>query len=85
MDESRFRIGEMVFASARILNDGGLPDLALDAVIAEAGSKGVVVRCGHLAELPDAEVFLVRFEDAGGTLGPPVGCLAEELASAPPA
>ncbi|MCB1895114.1 MAG: nitrogen fixation protein NifZ [Zoogloeaceae bacterium] len=83
MEDARYRIGELVFASERIVNDGSLPQLAEDAVLAEPGCKGVVVRAGHLAESRE-EIFLVRFEDDSGTLGPPVGCLADELASAPP-
>ncbi len=84
MEDTRFRIGELVFASEPIYNDGSLPDEPDDAVLAAAGSKGVVVRCGHLAEAPGQEIFLVRFEDTSGSLGPPVGCLADELASEPP-
>ncbi|MCB1907600.1 MAG: nitrogen fixation protein NifZ [Rhodocyclaceae bacterium] len=83
MEDTTYRIGELVFASQRIVNDGSLPELPEDAVLAEAGRKGVIVRCGHLAESRE-EIFLVRFADEGGTLGPPVGCLADELASAPP-
>jgi hypothetical protein len=40
----------------------------------------VVVNVGHANELPDEEIYLVRFEiDAEGTLGDPVGCLTDEL------
>ena len=85
MEDARFRVGELVFASSVIHNDGSLPDAPDEAVLAEPGAKGVVVRCGHLSEDPAQEIFLVRFEDAAGSMGQPVGCLADELASEPPA
>jgi len=83
--EPSYRVGEMVFAQAPIANDGGIPDVGEGAVLATAGTRGVVVRNGHSAVDPSQEVFLVRFEDARGTLGPPVGCLPDELGSEPPA
>ena len=43
------------------------------------GRRGVVVNFGHVEADLEQEIYLVRFEDAGGTLGPPVGCLPEEL------
>jgi len=49
------------------------------ACVAQAGGLGVIVRIGHLEEAPDRALYLVRFEDATKTLGPPVGCWEEEL------
>ncbi|MFZ3019841.1 MAG: hypothetical protein WA056_15445 [Gallionella sp.] len=38
------------------------------------------VNVGHAQEMPDEEIYLVRFElDADGTLAEPAGCLADEL------
>ena len=39
----------------------------------------MVILIGHAEAAPDAEIYLVRFEDKDGTLGPPVGCLGDEL------
>ncbi len=71
--------GDMVFAATLIHNDGSLPDLPEDAPLAEPGRRGVIINIGHLEEDPDKELFLVRFENADGDLGPPIGCWPEEL------
>ncbi len=84
---SRFQMGDMVYAATDLYNEAleetgesAIPGLASDALVAAAGTRGVVVNVGHVQETPDAEIYLVRFEvDAGGALGEPVGCLAEEL------
>jgi nitrogen fixation protein NifZ len=69
----------MVFATVRIENDGGIPDIPADAVLAEPGTRGVLVNIGHLEDDPAVEILLVRFEDQDGYVGPPVGCQPEEL------
>jgi len=75
--------GNIVYAATEIRNDGGIPELPKDALIATVGTRGVVVKIGHLAEDPDQGLFLVRFEDADLNLGPPTGCLPEELSAQP--
>lgn len=75
----QYDIGEIVFSRELLVNDGGLPGVAEEAVLAVPGGRGVVVNFGHVQVDPDQEIYLVRFEDAEGTLGPPVGCLPEEL------
>ncbi len=84
---SKFDMGDMVFAATDLYNDelaedgaSLIPDVAPYALLAAAGTRGVVVNVGHVAELPQQEIYLVRFE-AGPekTLGLPIGCLAEEL------
>jgi hypothetical protein len=46
------------------------------------GTCGVVVNVGHAQEMPNEEIYLVRFEmDAEGTLAEPIGCLADELSA----
>lgn len=85
---SRFDMGEMVFAATDLFNDelaedgsSLLPDTAPNALLASAGTRGVVVNVGHVAEMPREEIYLVRFETGPDrTLGLPIGCLAEELA-----
>lgn len=71
--------GDMVFAREALFNDGFIPDLPDDALLAGPGCRGVVVVIGHAEAAPDEEIYLVRFEGDGGVLGPPVGCLYEEL------
>ncbi|MFB1486144.1 MULTISPECIES: nitrogen fixation protein NifZ [unclassified Thiocapsa] len=74
--------GDLVYAAADIYNDGGIPDLAEDALIAAAGTRGVILNIGHLEEDPERELYLVRFEGEGAELGPPAGCWPEELSTA---
>lgn len=71
--------GDLVFAAIDFFNDGSLDELPEDSLLAAAGTRGVIVRKGHLEENPDRTVFLVRFEDAEKNLGLPIGCWAEEL------
>jgi nitrogen fixation protein NifZ len=77
--------GDVVYAATEIRNDGGIPGLPDDAVLATSGTRGVIVNIGHLEENPDRELFLVRFEDADLDLGPPTGCWPEELSVEPAA
>jgi nitrogen fixation protein NifZ len=85
----RFDMGEMVFAATDLYNDelaedgaSLIPDIEPNALIAAAGTRGVVVNVGHVADLPKQDIYLVRFESGEEkTLGVPVGCLPEELTS----
>lgn len=86
MNAKQYEIGEMVFAAEPIFNDGGMPGFDEEAVIAPAGSRGVVVHFGHAELDPEQEIYLVRFETGpDGSLGNPVGCLPEELTQSTPA
>jgi nitrogen fixation protein NifZ len=71
--------GDMVYAATAVYNDGGLEGLGENALLAPEGTRGVIVRKGHLEEDEGRSVFLVRFEDADKNLGEPIGCFAEEL------
>ncbi|AFL72548.1 nitrogen fixation protein NifZ [Thiocystis violascens] len=82
---SQLNPGDMVYATADIRNDGGIPDLPEDALIARAGTRGVIVNIGYLEAEPSRELFLVRFEGKDLVLGPPTGCWAEELGAQPSA
>jgi len=75
--------GDIVYAAKEIRNDGGIPEIPDDAVIAVPGTRGVVVNIGHLERDPQRELFLVRFEDPDLNLGPPTGCWPEELSAEP--
>ena len=77
-----YGIGEIVFSRELLVNDGGIPDVAEGAVLATPGRRGVVVNVGHAELDPGQAIYLVRFEGESGAqddLGPPVGCLPEEL------
>jgi nitrogen fixation protein NifZ len=79
---THYDIGEIVFSRELLINDGGIPELADDAILATPGRRGVVVNHGHVQVNPDQVIYLVRFEGESGALadlGPPVGCLPEEL------
>lgn len=84
---SRFEMGDLVYAAHALYNDpveetgtSAIPGAEPDALLAAAGTRGVVVKVGHVEALPDQEIYLVRFETGpGGDLGEPLGCLAEEL------
>ncbi len=71
--------GDMIYAATDILNDGSIPDLAEGELIAANGCRGVLVNTGHLEEDETKQIYLVRFDGAGGELLPPVGCWPEEL------
>jgi nitrogen fixation protein NifZ len=73
--------GDMVYAASHIYNDGGIPDIPDDTLLAKPGTRGVIVETGHLEEAPERAVFLVRFEDSEMNLGPPAGCWSEELSA----
>lgn len=75
--------GDVVYAASHIVNDGSIPDLTVEEVIAVPGTRGVIVNIGHLEETPERELFLVRFEDKALNLGPPTGCWPEELSADP--
>lgn len=77
-----YGIGEIVYCRELLANDGGIPGLAEGAVLATPGRRGMVVNVGHAELDPDQTIYLVRFEGESGALGdlgPPVGCLPEEL------
>lgn len=87
---NKFDMGEMVFAATDLYNDelaedgsSLIPEVEPNALLAAAGARGVVVNVGHVADLPQQDIYLVRFESGPEkTLGLPVGCLPEELAAA---
>ncbi|MDE2441707.1 MAG: nitrogen fixation protein NifZ [Betaproteobacteria bacterium] len=86
MDSVRYEVGDMIFAAEDILNDGGMPGIEdEEGLIAPAGMRGVVVHFG-VAEMDESkEIYLVQFESSpDGSLGPPVGCLPEELTQGDP-
>lgn len=83
MKLSDLQPGDIIYAATPIVNDGSLPQLERDALLANAGARGVLINIGHLEEDPERELFLVRFENTSGELGPPTGCWPEELCAVP--
>jgi nitrogen fixation protein NifZ len=84
---SKFKMGDMVYAAQDLYNEAleetgesAIPGVAPEAMLAATGTRGVVVNVGHAQEMPNEEIYLVRFElDAKGTLAEPIGCLSDEL------
>jgi nitrogen fixation protein NifZ len=78
-----YETGDLVFSHGDLFNDGGIPDVASGALLAARGARGVVVRVGHAEARPEVRIYLVRFENEEKDLGPPIGCLGEELTREP--
>jgi nitrogen fixation protein NifZ len=76
-------IGDVVYAKITITDDGSMPDSTEGEILAEAGTRGVIVMTGYVEEQPNRNVFLVRFEDEELNLGRPIGCWVEDLAVTP--
>jgi len=83
MNVEDLEIGDVVYAANTITDDGSIPDGVEGAILAEAGTRGVITLIGHVEEDPGRSVFLVRFENKEMNLGNPVGCWAEDLAVEP--
>ena len=75
--------GDLIYAAATIINDGSVPGVGEDAILAQPGTRGVLINSGYLEEQPERSLYLVRFETHTGTLGPPTGCWEEELKTGP--
>lgn len=82
MASASYQPGQIVYAADALYNDGSLPDVAPGVLLADAGTRGVIVKTGHVEAMPAVEVLVVRFEGADLALGPPVGCFANELTQA---
>ncbi len=74
-----YDVGDLVFSRTDIFNDGGVPELEAEALLSPAGARGVVVRAGSVEARPEVRIYLVRFEGPDQVLGPPIGCLDEDL------
>ena len=76
--------GDTVYAVQELRNDGSIPDLADNDLIAKSGTRGVLVNIGRLEEQPDTKLYLVRFENEDLDLGPAVGCWGDEISANDP-
>lgn len=77
--EERFVAGDLVYAARELCSDGHIPGTTEGEVLVPAGTRGMVMRVGHLENQPDSVIYLVCFEDEQKELGSPLGCLPHEL------
>lgn len=75
--------GDMIYAARAIYNDGSHPEVEPGSLIAEQGTRGVLINIGHLEEDPSREIYLVRFDSENSELTPPIGCWSDELSAEP--
>ena len=71
--------GDTVYATQELRNDGSIPGLPENELVAKSGTRGVLVNIGHFEEQPDVTLYLVRFENPDLSLGPPIGCWPNEI------
>ena len=83
--------GDMVFAAVDLFNEevdengeSMMPEAAPGALLAAAGTRGMIVNVGHPESAPEQVIYLVSFETGplNGSireLGLPFGCFSEEL------
>ena len=84
---NQFNLGDLVFATIDLHNDpmeesgdSAIPGVAVNELLAAAGTPGVVVNVGHAEADPKQDIYLVRFETGpDGNLAEPIGCLADEI------
>lgn len=74
-----FAPGDIVRAGADLHDDGSIPGGTIGALLAASGTRGVIVKMGHVELMPEIAVYVVRFQGEDAVLGPPVGCFADEL------
>lgn len=84
--------GDMVFAACDLFNDDAddsgqspVPEAKPGALLAPAGTRGMIVSIGHPEAAPEQVIYLVSFETGENKeLGLPFGCLPEELTQITP-
>lgn len=79
MNLEQLQPGDIVYAAKDILNDGSIPFVSENSLIAAKGTRGVLINTGHLEENEEQTVYLVRFEDEQQNLNDPIGCWPEDL------
>lgn len=84
--------GDMVFAAVDLFNDeanedgsSAMPEAEPGALLAAAGTRGMIVNVGHPEAAPHQVIYLVSFETGPDKeLGLPFGCFPEELTQLEP-
>jgi nitrogen fixation protein NifZ len=85
--------GDLVYAACDLFNDAAqedgssaMPEAAPGALLAAAGTRGMIVNVGRPEAAPEQVIYLVSFETGPEKeLGLPFGCLPEELTQLEPA
>lgn len=72
-------LGDVVYAAHPIINDISMSEGKTPEILAQAGTRGVIVMIGHIEESESCHVFWVYFEDAQANLGRTVGCWSDDL------
>lgn len=82
MNIELFEPGNIIFAAKDIENDGSMPQVEDNKILANAGQRGVIINIGYLEDQPHRHLVLVQFENKNSLadLGPSVACWPEELA-----
>jgi len=70
--------GDVLYAAVELVNDGSIPGVAENQLLAKPGDMGMLVNAGHLEEEPSQELLLVGFHLTDGQLVM-VTCLPEEV------
>lgn len=70
---SKYQWGQAINCQTDLLNDGSYPDVPVEAVLVEQGTKGEIVNVGMVEET-GAPVYLVEFAN-----GKVVGVLEDEI------
>jgi nitrogen fixation protein NifZ len=84
--------GDLVYAACDLYNDAAqedgssaMPEAEPGALLAAAGTRGMIVNVGHPEAAPEQVIYLVCFETgADRELVLPFGCLPEELTQVEP-
>lgn len=84
MKANKLEPGDTIYAAQELRNDGSIPELPENELIAKEGTRGVLINVGHVEEQPNLTLYLVRFENQDLSLGPPVGCWPEEIRALEP-
>ena len=79
MSVNELQPGDIVYSAKPLYNDGSIPGLPEQTLIADTGTRGVIINIGHLEDQPNKTLYLIRFEQDNAELGPPVGCWPDEL------
>ncbi len=82
-----YRRGDLVLSAVDLFNEeaaedgsSAVPEAEPGALLAAAGTRGMVINVGHPSAAPDVVIYLVSFETGPEReLGLPFGCLEEEL------
>jgi nitrogen fixation protein NifZ len=72
-------LGDVVYAAHPIINDISVSEGRPPEILAQAGTKGVIVMKGQIEASESRHVFWVCFEDAQANLGRTVGCWSDDL------